>query len=175
MHKKPDRVIRVGLWCMPCEGLGRELLRVLRFTQVPKEGFVEWLADIHAGSDQFVEDRRDAGDDPAGLGFPEHCQTSKNRDALAERFPSGFALINKEGRSLLFGQRDRFTLSEVEFRGQLINERAVPHGTTLNPGSSLHLCGSRFPGTPDHDILIDGIGNGEVADDLMKELQSGGA
>jgi hypothetical protein len=171
--KKPDQVIRLcfsGVGFPKVFDLG--LLRIFRFTQLAKEVFVECLADIHARSDQLVEDRPDTGDDPAGLGFSEYPQTSHHRDALVKGFPSGFTLINEEDRSLLFGQRDRLAFSQMEFRGQLINKHAVTHGKVPNPRGSLELCRARFPRAPDHDLLIHGIRNGKVSDDLMEELQS---
>jgi hypothetical protein len=150
-------------------------MRVFRFVELAKEGFVEWFANIHTGSDQFVEDRPHTGDDPTGLGFSEYPQTSHHRDALVKGFPSGFTLINEEGNSLFFGQRDRLALSQMEFWGQLINKRAVTHGKVPNPRGSLYLRGAWFPSAPDHDLLIHSIRNGKVSDDLMEELQSVGA
>jgi hypothetical protein len=106
--KKPDRVIRVcfyGVRFPKVFDLGR--LSVFRFVELAEEGFVEWLTDVHAGSDQFAEDRLNTGDDPTGLCFSEYPKTSHHRDALVKGFPSGFTLINEEGNSLFFGQRDR--------------------------------------------------------------------
>ena len=92
-----------------------------------------------------------------------------------ERFSSGFTLIHKESEALLFGQRDGFTLSQMECWGHLINEHAVIYREASNPRGSLHLCGAWLSTSPDHDLLIDGIRNREVADNLMQELQSAGA
>jgi hypothetical protein len=55
--KKPDRGIRLccyGVRFPKVFDLG--LLRIFRFTQLAKKGFIKWLADIHAGSDELVED-----------------------------------------------------------------------------------------------------------------------
>jgi hypothetical protein len=165
----------IFLWCTFPKVFDLGLLCVFRFVELAKEGFVECLADIHASSDQFVEDRPDTGDDPTGLGFSEYLQTSHHSNALVKGFPSGFTLINEEDRSLLFGQRDRLAFSQMEFWGQPINKRAVTHGKVPNPRDSLHLCRARFPSAPDHDLLIHSIWNGKVSDDLMEELQSVGA
>ena len=146
------------------------LLCFFRFVELAKEGFVERLADIHASSDEFVEDRPDLGDDPTGLCFSEDPKTSHHRDALVKGFASGFTLINKERCSLLFGQRNGLAFSQMECWGQLINKRAVTHGKVPNPRGSLDLYRARFPSAPDHDLRIHSIRNGKVSDDLMEEL-----
>ena len=102
--KKPDRVIRVCFYGVPLPkvfDLGR--LSVFRFVELAKEGFVERLANIQAGSDELVEDGRDTGDDLAGLGFSEYREASQDSNALAKRFSSRFTLINKESCALFFG------------------------------------------------------------------------
>jgi hypothetical protein len=174
--KKPDGVIRLccyGVRFLKVFDLG--LWRIFGFTHLAKEGFVECFGDMHAGHNQFVENWPDLGDEPTGLGFAQYPQASNDDEALAERFPSGFAFINEESGSLFFSQRDRLAFSQMEFQGQLINERAVMHGEVSNPRCSLHLCGSRFSSTTDHDLVIHGLGNREVTDDLTKELQLVGA
>lgn len=42
-------------WCTFPKVFDLGLLRVFRFVELAKKGFVERLADIHASSDQFVE------------------------------------------------------------------------------------------------------------------------
>jgi hypothetical protein len=171
--KKPDLAVRLRFSDKSLPTVfNLVLLRVFRFVELAKEGFVERLADIQAGSDELVEDGRDTGDDPAGLGFSEYREASQDSNALAERFSSRFTLINKESCALFFGQRDRLAFSQMEFRGQLINKRAVTHGKVPNPRGSLYLCGAWLSSAPDHDLLIHSIWNDQVSDDLMEELQS---
>ena len=74
--KKPDRVIRLGFYGVrfpKLYDLGQ--LSVFRFVELAKEGFVEWLADVHASSDQFAEDRHHTGDHTCLLkpNLPRNC------------------------------------------------------------------------------------------------------
>jgi hypothetical protein len=153
-RKTLDRGIRLGFCGVRFSkvfDLGR--LSVFHFAHLAKDGYVEWLADIHAGRGQFIKKRPDMGDNPSSFCFAQDSQASHNGEALTKSFPSGLALIHEKDRFLLFGQCDGLAFSQMESRGQLINEHAITHGQAVNPRGSLDLRGPRFPGAPDHDIL----------------------
>lgn len=90
---------------------------VLRFADLLAEGLKKRLADVQGRGDQLIECWLDVGNDSTVFGFFEYLQASHDGDSLSEGFTSGLALIDEEGRALLFGQSNGLAFSMVSFEG----------------------------------------------------------